>query len=61
MSNKQKRKEERKQKRLIHRYQMYQGDRIHVATWCVFTVWLIILILLVMLLVYVRTGNYSIW
>lgn len=61
MRNKVRRKEERQQKRQAYLHEMYQGYRIHIATWCVFSIWLMLLVLLVLLFVYVKTGNYSIW
>lgn len=47
-----KRKEERKQRRSMYVLSMNRGERVHIVMWCVFGVWLLLAVLLLLLLLY---------
>lgn len=61
MQSKLKRKEERQQRRDLYFHEMYRGHRVHIAAWCVFLVWFLLLVVILLLFIYVKGGNYTMW
>lgn len=61
MQSKLKRKEERRQRRDEYLHEMYRGHRVHIAAWCVFLVWFLLLAVILLLFIYVKVGNYTMW
>ncbi len=53
-----KRKEERRMRRKIYFREMHRGNRVHIATLCIFAVWFLLLVVMFLLFLYVVTGNY---